>query len=277
MFRSGLLHRTSNVPLPRIPHYQKDDSGVFISEPYLTTYYYLLNTTRPPLDDVRVRKALALSIQRELITEQILKAGEVPAVWFTPPGTAGFRPSQKLSGDIKEARELLAEAGFPEGKGFPELTLLYNTSESHRTIAQVIQQMWNRHLGIQVQLQNQEWQTYMISRRNLDFDVARAGWAGDYADPHNFLDLHLSTGGNNHTGWGNPAYDRLIQKAAGETDTEKRFGYYDEAEAILLEDMPLIPIYWYTRNYLLHPSVKGWHPNILDRHDYTELYLENGE
>jgi oligopeptide transport system substrate-binding protein len=137
--------------------------------------------------------------------------------------------------------------------------------------------MWNRHLGIRVQLQNQEWQTYMISRRGLDFDVARAGWAGDYADPHNFLDLHLRDGGNNHTGWGSDAYDRLIQRAAGETDVEKRFRYYDEAEAILLEEMPLIPIYWYTRNYLLHPSVKGWYPNILDRHDYTELYLETDE
>ena len=277
MFRSELLHRTSSVPLARIPFYQEDASGVFISEPYLTTYYYLLNTSKPPLDDVRVRKALALSIQRELITNQLLKAGEVPATWFTPPDTAGFTPSQSLEEDIKKAQKYLADAGFPKGKGFPELTLLYNTSESHRSIAQVIQQMWSRHLGIRVQLQNQEWQTYMISRRNLDFDVARAGWAGDYADPHNFLDLHLSTGGNNHTGWGSERYDRLIQKAAGETNTKKRFGYYDEAEEILLEEMPLIPIYWYTRNYLLHPSVKGWFPNILDRHDYTEVYLENGE
>jgi oligopeptide transport system substrate-binding protein len=198
----------------------------------------------------------------------------VPATWFTPPDTAGFTPSQGLEENLKKARRYLADAGFPDGKGFPELTLLYNTSESHRSIAQVIQQMWNRHLGIQVRLQNQEWQTYMISRRGLDFDVARAGWAGDYADPHNFLDLHLRDGGNNHTGWGSDAYDRLIRKAAGETDVAKRFRYYDEAEAILLEEMPLIPIYWYTRNYLLHPSVKGWYPNILDRHDYTEVYLE---
>lgn len=274
MFRSGLLHRTSGVPLPRIPFYQKDDSGVFVSEPYLTTYYYLLNTSRPPLDDVRVRQALALSIQRGLITEQLLKAGERPATWFTPPNTGGFTPSRELKEDLEKAKRLLADAGFPEGRGFPELTLLYNTSESHRAIAQVVQQMWKRHLGIQVQLQNQEWQSYMISRRSLNFDVARAGWAGDYADPHNFLDLHLSNGGNNHTGWGSDAYDRLIHKASGETDSVKRFEYYDQAEKILLEEMPLIPIYWYTRNYLLHPSVKGWHANILDRHNYTEIYLQ---
>jgi oligopeptide transport system substrate-binding protein len=274
MFRSGLLHRTSSVPLPRIPHYQKDASGVFISAPYLTTYYYLLNTTRPPLDDVRVRQALALSIQRELITEKLLKAGEVPATWFTPPGTGGFSPSRQLEEDVDRAKALLAEAGYPEGKGFPEFTLIYNTSESHRAIALVIQQMWQRNLGIRVQLQNLEWQTYIMSRRNLDFDIARAGWAGDYADPHNFLDLHLSKGGNNHTGWGSGTYDNLIRKAAGETDTEQRFKLYDRAERILLEEMPLIPIYWYTRNYLLHPSVKGWYPNILDRHDYSEVYLE---
>jgi oligopeptide transport system substrate-binding protein len=274
MFRSGLLHKTSTIPLARIPRYQRESADVLYSHPYLTTYYYLINTKRKPFDDVRVRKALALGIQRELITEQVLQAGEQPATWFTPPGTGGFTPSQSLEEDIEQAQKLLAEAGYPGGKGFPEFTLMYNTSEAHRTIAQVVQQMWNRNLGIRCQLANREWQVYMLDRRTLDFDVARAGWAGDYADPHNFLDLHLSTGGNNHTGWSDPEYDELIAKAAATTDQETRFKFYDRAEAILLRDMPLIPVYWYTRNYLLDPSVKGWHPNILDRHDYTEIYLE---
>lgn len=277
MFRSGLLHKTNGVPLPRIPRYQREASGVLYSHPYLTTYYYLINTKRKPFDDARVRKALALSIQRELITEQILKAGEKPATSFTPPGTGGFTPSQSLREDIEEAQKLLAEAGYPGGKGFPEFTLMYNTSEAHRTIAQVVQQMWNRNLGIRCQLANREWQVYMLDRRSLDFDVARAGWAGDYADPHNFLDLHLSTSGNNHTGWSDPDYDDLIAQAAAATDREKRFALYDRAEAILLRDMPLIPVYWYTRNYLLDPSVKGWHANSLDRRDYTGIYLESPE
>jgi oligopeptide transport system substrate-binding protein len=213
-------------------------------------------------------------LQRELITERILKGGEMPAEWFTPPGTAGFEPSQKVEENIEKAQRLLAQAGYPEGKGFPEFQLMYNTSESHRTIAQVIQQMWKQNLGIQCQLVNQEWQVYMVERRAFNFDVARAGWAGDYADPHNFLDLHLSDGGNNHTGWGSPEYDALIDQAAGTTDQQARFKLYDKAEAILLEEMPIIPIYWYNRNYLIDPSVKGWTPNILDRHDYSQIYLE---
>lgn len=274
MFRAGLLHVTSQIPLPRLPHYQKNKSEVLYSYPYLTTYYYLINTTRPPFDNVKVRQALSLALQRELITERILKGGEIPAEWFTPPGTAGFEPSQKVEENIEKAQRLLAQAGYPEGKGFPEFQLMYNTSESHRTIAQVIQQMWKQNLGIQCQLVNQEWQVYMVERRALNFDVARAGWAGDYADPHNFLDLHLSDGGNNHTGWGSKEYDALIEKAAGTTDQETRFKLYDKAEAILLKEMPLIPIYWYNRNYLIDPSVKGWTPNILDRHDYSQIYLE---
>jgi len=275
MFRSGLLHKTSRVPLPRLPYYQKEQPEVLYSYPYLTTYYYLVNTTRKPFDDVRVRQALALSIQRELITEKILKGGEQPALWFTPPGTGGFKPSQEFQEDLKKARDLLAEAGYPGGKGFPEFELMYNTSDTHRTIAQVVQQMWKRNLGISCELVNKEWQVYMVSRRGMTFDVARAGWAGDYADPHNFLDLHVTGAGNNHTGWGDEKYDALIKKAAGTSDEKERFQLYDEAEAILLRDMPIIPIYWYNLNYLIDPSVKGWHKNILDRHDYTELYLES--
>ncbi|MDF3127725.1 peptide ABC transporter substrate-binding protein [Kiritimatiellaeota bacterium B1221] len=277
MFRSGLLHKTGSVPLPRLPYYQKNKPGLLYSHPYLTTYYYLINTRKAPFDDVRVRQALSLSLQRELLTEKILKGGQKPAKWFTPPGTGGFQASHLLEEDLVKAKKLLADAGYPEGKGFPKFELMYNTSESHRTIAQVVQQMWKRNLGVECELVNKEWQVYMVTRRELDFDVARAGWAGDYADPHNFLDLHLSGGGNNHTGWGSEKYDRLIDKAAGTTDSEARFKLYDKAEEILLEEMPVIPIYWYTQNYLIDPSVKGWSPNILDRHDYTEVYLESAK
>jgi oligopeptide transport system substrate-binding protein len=274
MFRAGLLHKTENVPLTRIDRYRREDKALFRSHSYLTTYYYLFNTSRKPFDDARVRRALSLALQREVITERVLKAGQLPALWFTPPGTAGFEPSQKLTEDLDEARRLLAEAGYPGGKGFPKFSILYNTRESHRSIAQVIQQMWKQNLGIECELVNQEWQVYMVSRREKNFDVARAGWSGDYADPHNFLDLHLSGGGNNHSGWGDPAYDELIAKATAERDNAKRFALYDEAEAILLRDMPVLPIYWYTRNYLIAPSVKGWDTNILDRHDYSEVWLD---
>jgi len=274
MFRSGGLHKTDGVPLARVERYRRTNDPAFVSHPYLTTYYYLINTTREPFNDARVRRALALALNREAVTERVLRAGEAPALWFTPRGTAGFEPSQALEEDVAEARRLLAEAGFPEGRGFPRFTLLYNTRESHRLIAQVVQQMWRETLGIECELVNQEWQVYMVSRRNLEFDIARAGWAGDYADPHNFLDLHLGTSGNNHTGWSDPEYDDLIHRASGLQDTAERFALYDQAEAILLRDMPLIPLYWYTRTYLMHPSVRGLTPNPLARRDYTAIWLE---
>lgn len=274
MFRSGGLHKTEGIPLARIERYRRANDPAFVSHPYLATYYFLLNTTREPLTDVRVRQALALSLRRADLTERVLRAGEVPAKWFTPKGTAGFMPSQALEENVEEARRLMAEAGFPDGKGFPRLTLLYNTRESHRLIAQVVQQMWREALGIEIELVNQEWQVYMVSRRELAFDIARAGWAGDYPDPHNFLDLHLSTSGNNHTGWSDPEYDDLIHRATGLQQTDERFALYDQAEAILLRDMPFIPLYWYTRTYLKHPSVRGLTPNVLARRDYTAIWLE---
>jgi oligopeptide transport system substrate-binding protein len=272
MFRSGGLHKTEGIPLARIERHRNDPA--FVSHPYLATYYFLINTTREPFNDVRVRQALALSLRRQDLTERVLRAGEVPALWFTPKGTADFEPSQRLEENIEDARRLLAEAGFPGGRGFPRVSLLYNTRESHRLIAQVVQQMWRENLGIEIELVNQEWQVYMVSRRNLDFDLARAGWAGDYPDPHNFLDLHLSTSGNNHTGWSDPEYDELIHRATGIQNTEERFALYDKAEAILLRDMPFIPLYWYTRTYLKHPSVRGLTPNVLARRDYTAIWLE---
>ncbi len=274
MFRAGELHATSTVPQEKIPRYREEGNPNYRNYPYLTTYYYLINSSRKPFDDVRVRKALSLSIQRELITEQVLRAGQKPALWFTPVGAAGFSPSQQLQEDVDEAKRLLAEAGYPGGEGFPKFTLLYNTSESHRKLAQVVQQMWKEHLGIECELQNQEWQVYMVTRRELDFDIARAGWAGDYVDPHNFLDLHLSSSGNNHTGWSSERYDALIQEAAGTQDTDKRYALYDQAEAILLEEMPLIPVYWYTSNRLVSEKVTGWNENLLDKQDYTQLGLE---
>ena len=274
MFRDGRLHMTAGVPLARIERYRRENSPVFVSHPYLATYYYLINTDKPPFDDVRVRRALAMAIDREAITERVLRAGEVPAFWFTPPDTGGFTSNQALEENVEEARRLLAEAGYPGGEGFPRFELLYNTLEAHRQIAQVVQQMWRENLGIDCELVNQEWQVYMATRRDMNFDVARAGWAGDFADPHNFLDLHMSTSGNNHTNWSDPEYDRLIREATGVTDDAERHALYDQAEAILLRDMPLIPVYWYTKTYLLDPAVRGLHPNILARRDYTAIWLE---
>ncbi|MEZ5277475.1 MAG: peptide ABC transporter substrate-binding protein [Opitutaceae bacterium] len=274
MFRTGQLHITQEVPLSKIDIYKRDYPERIRIAPYLGTYYLRVNVTRPPLDDVRVRKALALALDRESLVTHVTRGGQIPAYNFTPPGTAGYTAKARIEGDLDDARRLLAEAGYPGGKGFPKFELLYNTSESHRTTAEALQQMWSANLDIEVGLVNQEWKVYLDSMDNLDFSVARAGWIADYVDPHVFLELFVTGGGNNDTGWSNPRYDELLHAALMAPDIETRYGIYQEMESILMTDLPVIPVYFYTRVNLVHPSVKGYHSNILDRHPYKHIYLQ---
>lgn len=273
-FRADQLHITSTVPIPRIDWYRKNAPDRMHFDTYLGVYYYLLNTAREPLDDPRVRKALAYAIDREALTEHVLKAGQQPAYHFTPPNTGGYTAAAKLPYDPELARELLAEAGFPGGAGFPKLELLFNTSESHRTVAVAIQQMWQSELGVEVSLYNQEWKVYLASRKERNFDIARAAWIGDYVDPNTFLSLGASDNGNNHSNWGNARYDALIREAARTQDPTARLQLFQEAETILMDEMPVIPIYFYVRSTLINEAVRGWYPNILDYHPYQDVWLE---
>jgi oligopeptide transport system substrate-binding protein len=276
-FRAGQLHITETLPLTKIDFYKKNYPDLLHIEPYLGTYFYRLNVTKPPLNDKRVRRALALTIDRESLVENVLRGGQLPAFCLTPAGTAGYTCRTQLHEDIAEAKRLLAEAGYPDGKNFPPIELLYNTLESHRIIAETIQQMWKKNLGIEVQLVNEEWKVYLDSQRTLNYQVCRASWIGDYADPNSFLDMWLTGGGNNETGWSNPEYDRLIAEAARTTDPQQRLDVFQKAEAILLDELPMIPIYFYTHVYAGRPEVKGWYPTILDNHPYKYVYLEPGK
>ncbi len=274
MFRANQLHVTDTVPLSKIPVYRKTHPDLIRIEPYLSTYFYRVNVTKPPLNDKRVRKALALAIDRASLTDNILRAGQIPAFNITPPGTAGYTARGKLSGGVPEAKKLLAEAGFPEGKGFPPIELLYNTQESHRIIAEVIQQMWKKNLSIEAKLLNQEWKVYLDSQRQLNYQICRAGWTGDYVDPNTFLDMWMTGGGQNETGWGNADYDRLITQAGRTADAAARLELFQQAETILMDELPIIPIYHYTRQHLIAPKLKGWHPTLLDHHPYKHLSFE---
>jgi oligopeptide transport system substrate-binding protein len=274
MFRANQLHVTDTVPLAKIPGYRKNNPELIRIDPYLSTYFYRINVTKPPLTDKRVRRALALAIDRAAITENILKAGQIPAFNITPPGTAGYTARGKLAGGVPEAKKLLAEAGFPEGKGLPPIELLYNTQEAHRIIAEAIQQMWKKNLGIEVRLLNQEWKVYLDTQRQMNYQICRAGWTGDYADPNTFLDMWLTGGGQNETGWSNPEYDRLIGEAARTADPAARLELFQKAEAILMDEVPIIPIYFYTRQHLISPKLKGWNPTLLDHHPYKHLSFE---
>jgi oligopeptide transport system substrate-binding protein len=276
MFRDGQLHYTQDVPLDKIPVYQAERPELIHIAPYLGTYYYLINTKREPFNDVRVRKALAMAIDRQLLSETVLEGIVFPAYALVPPGTLGYQPPKTFGFDPEQARRLLAEAGYPEGKGFPAFDILYNTQESHQKIAVAIQQMWRDVLGIGATPMNQEWKVYLDSTDNSNYSVARRGWIGDYVDPNSFLDMMITNGGNNKTGFSDLRYDELIlREAPKQLSQEKRNAMYLDAETILMDAMPIIPIYTYQSKHLVDQSVKGMPGNIMDYTNWKYVSLES--
>jgi oligopeptide transport system substrate-binding protein len=279
----------------------------FYVHPGLSIYYYRLNTRRPPLDDVRVREALNLAIDRRVIVDEIMGLGQLPATLFVPPGIPGYAsPPSKIAFDVPRARQLLAEAGFPDGRGFPTLGILYNTVDVHKKIAEVISDQLRRNLGIDIRGYNQEWQSYIATVRSRQYDMARSAWIGDYTDPNTFLDMWVSNGGNNQTGFSSGLYDtliraagnmlrfaddpapvvqrlkhpervtRLLEQRAASADGALRRSLLErarmlllsEAEGILVEDeFPILPIYFYVNSGLKAPGLRGL---------YTELELPDG-
>jgi oligopeptide transport system substrate-binding protein len=277
MFRAEQLHYTQVAPLDKIPIYREMPDSPYVQAPYLGTYYYLLNTKRPPVDDVRVRKALSMAVDRDKLVRTVLQQTAVPAYSITPPDTLGYYPPKLFDYDPEEARRLLAEAGYPNGEGWPGIEILYNTQEAHRKIAVAIQQMWKSELGIDVTISNQEWKVYLDAVTQIDFQVARRGWIGDYVDANNFLDLFITDGGNNNTHYSDPVYDDLILYKAPKAPTrEARYALFTEAETMLMEQMPIIPLYTYTSKHLIHPSVEGMHANLMDSLNLKYITLVPG-
>lgn len=275
MFRVNALHYTNDVPLDKIKIYKAQENSPFVQAPYLGTYYYLLNTTKPPVDDPRVRQALSMAIDRDMLTSTVLKGAFVPAYTITPPGTLGYQPPILFGYDVEGARKLLAEAGYPNGEGWPGLEIKYNTSENHRKIAVALQQMWKDALNIEITISNEEWKVYLDSVTQMNFQIARRGWIGDYVDPNNFLDLFLTGGGNNNTGFADPRYDEMILELAPKAKTkEERFSIFHAAETLLMQQMPIIPVYTYTSKHLIHPSVKGLPSNLMDSLNLKYVWLE---
>lgn len=266
MFRTGQLHKTYELPAAKIDVYQRDFPESFRSDPYYGSYFFRFNVTRKPLNDLRVRRALSLAIDRDSLVRNVVRGGMQPAHGFTPP-TAKYTARAKLSGDLTEARRLLAEAGFPEGRGFPRIELLYNTHENHRRVCEALQEMWRQNLGIEVGLLNQEWKVYIRSMDVLDFDMARGGWIGDYFDPNTFYDTFITDGGNNRTGWSNARYDQLLRDTGQAPDETARMELYQEMEKILMRELPIMPVYFYRKIYALSPKVH-WPENPMDNQNW---------
>ncbi len=272
-FRAGQLHITYTLPVGKVDAYRRDAPQFLRADPYFNTYFLRLNVRRPPLDDERVRRALGLAIDRQAIAEHILRGGQRPATSLTPPVLAGYTPPTVVTTDPEAARKLLAEAGHAGGRGLPPLELLYNTSENHRLVAEALQEMWRRELGVDVQLVNQELKVVLAERRAGQYTILLFDWVGDYLDPGTFLDVWRGDSGNNHTGWSSREYDSLLADAARTADPSARAVKLQQSESLLLAAAPIIPLYFNTHVFLIQPSVHGWPPTLLDHHPYKAVWL----
>ncbi len=261
LYETGDLDRVTLPPIA-IPKYKSHPD--YVQAPFLRGYYYGFNVEKAPFDDVRVRQAFSMAINREEIP-RILKGGELPATSWIPAGMFAHNPTIGLSFNLKKAQRLLTEAGYDSGSDLPPITLAFNTDPTNRLLAQNIQAQWKRNLGVSVLLDNMEWKVYLGQLKQDAPQVFRLGWGADYPDPDNFMNLFTSTSGNNNTRWGNPDYDRLISEGASELDASKRLHLYDKAQRILTEsDAPIMPLFFAAQNLLIRPSIEGLTINAMD-------------
>lgn len=262
-YLAGNIDITESFPKNLYQKLLKDIPGQVFTPPQLGTYYYAFNTQRPPTNDIRVRQALSYAIDRKVIAEKIVGTGEKPAYHLTPDVTAGFHPEPSLLQRYSQeelnakAKALISAAGYgPDHK--LHLTLLYNSSENHQKIAIAIASMWKKTLGAEVSLMNQEWKTYVDSRNSGNFDVIRASWIGDYNEPSTFLSLLTSTHSGNIAKFHFDQYDHVLGEANRQTNAKALNDDYNRAERILMEQMPIAPIYQYTNARLVKPWLKGY-------------------
>lgn len=282
-YQSGELHFLPDVPSAEIPRLMAEDPNFYVF-PLLGTYYYNFNMDLELFQDARVRKALNLAIDRSLITET-MASGQIPAAGFVPVGfpdhegndfaeTAGTYGIPTDDSAIEEARALLAEAGYPGGEGFPEFTIMYNTSEGHQQVAELVQEMLKTNLGIETQLENQEWAVFQDTRKEGDYEMARGGWLTDFMDPMGLLAIFTTDNAYNDPNYSNARYDELLSTAA-KTRGAEHFEALYEAQEILMTELPVMPIYYYTDVMLVSPDLVGWDRSVLGTIDFSTAELVN--
>lgn len=274
LFQSGQLHLTYSLPAQSIGPLTARNAPELRLDPALGTEYYLFNTQVPPFDQADVRRALALALDRASLTRQVLRGGQNLATSFTPPGTGGYDPPPDARHDPAAAREALAQAGYPMGEGFPSVTLLFSSSENNRLVAEAAQAMWQEVLSIRVTLANMEAKSFLAARRAGDFMLARSSWLGDYPDAHTFLGLWTTNSPYNYGSWSDPAYDAAMARALAASDLTARHAAYREAEAILLQEAAITPLFHYVNAYLIAPSVQGYQPTLLHWHPWKYVSLD---
>lgn len=271
-FNSGELSFIRDMPVDEVPTLLAN--GTLHVVDYIGTYYVCFQNQKAPFDNPLVRKAFSLVIDRNYVIEQITRTGEAAATGYVP---AGINDAQGANGDdfrtiggdyysvakadyqanCEEARALLAEAGYPDGKGFPVVEYLYNTNDRHKVIGEALQDMWQTELGVSVTLNNQDWNVFLDNRKAGNYSIARNGWIADYNDPISFIDMWVTGGGNNDAQYANPAYDALVAEAKGTSVPEDRMKAMHAAEDILMGESVLAPIYFYTEKYMMDDSIDG--------------------
>lgn len=274
-FRAGQLHLTYALPFDKIPVYRAQEPAKLRADPFLRTYFIRFNTTKPPFDNPKLRRALALAIDRESIARNLLHGSFVAAHHYVAPGFPGFTSRGRVPDDFAAARTLLAEAGYPGGKGLPPFELQVRNDDALPRVIEAVQAMWQRELGLRVSIAQLEQKTAIQNQRLMDFTVGANAWTADFPDPVSQLEVFLKDSGSNWTGWGDAAYDRALAEAATTPDQARRFELFQQAETVLLDQAPIIPLIFGARNYLIHPSVKGWEPTPVGINQYKKVYLQS--
>lgn len=279
-YRSGEIDMTyNNMPIELFQKLKKEIPKEVHVDPYLCTYYYEINNQKAPFTDVRVRTALKLALDRDIIVNKVKNQGDLPAYSYTPPYTDGmklvepewFKWSQEKRNE--EAKKLLAEAGYTADKPLT-FNLLYNTSDLHKKLAIAVASIWKKNLGVNVKLENQEWKTFLDTRHQGTFDVARAGWCADYNEPTSFLNTMLSDSSNNTAHYKSPAFDKIIADTLKVTDDAQRADLYAKSEEQLDKDSAIVPVYYYVNARLVKPWVGGYTgKDPLDNISVKNLYI----
>jgi len=279
-YRAGELDMTATVPPEAFAAIKEERPDELHLAPYLGVYYYGLNLTREPFkDNPKLRQALSMAIDREVLTEKITGRGEAPAYSWIPPGVDNYKairaPYADMSVDARHsaAQRLYKESGYDDNNPL-EVEIRYNTSDTHQRVALAVQSMWREVLGFEATLINEEWQVLLSNMRAKEVtQVFRSAWNGDYNDAHTFLQVMLGGNAANMTGYASEKYDSLMQRAAEQTDLGRRQLYLEEAERVLLADHPVIPLYFYVSKHLVSPRVRGWGDNVLDYHYSQHLSI----
>jgi oligopeptide transport system substrate-binding protein len=272
MFDSGRLDAVNDLPSTEIKVLSKRPD--YYTKGVIGIYYYGFNTSKPPFDNPKVRKAVSMAVDRKQITD-LMAGGEIPLTAWVPQGMMGHTPDVGIKPDVSQAQKLLDEAGYKDRSKFPKVTIGFPTNENHQRIAANVQAQLKQNLGIEVQLSNEEWKTYLQTVRVDAPQIFRLGWLADYPDPDNFMSLMTSYSSNNHTKWGSKKYDELVNKAVSLTDQAARSALYREAQQILTEaEVPVIPIYTMVTQQLISPRLKNYPVNSMKEYRFSKVSFE---